>query len=190
MTSDGEVAGRLVGMVDRWWVTVPELSDAFQVEMLRSDPGRGLWWGNQAVGGAVRRAPDRWAATGRDAVSLPNTEAADELYPSPEAALIRARDAWRQRTVSLSDALGEDYWVEPRPVARVESLWLGRIHLGYVRIRSDGSVEAFTTNDELLVPHYPAGRQTFPTHHDGLLAVREAWRVHLRRILHITQQPR
>ncbi|OLT13238.1 hypothetical protein BJF79_20985 [Actinomadura sp. CNU-125] len=173
---------------DRWWVSLPVLSDAFQVEMVRGDGERGLWWGNQVVGRALRREHGRWAVVGRDDVPLPNGAGTGGRYPTAEAALVRARDAWRQRAVTVSDDLGEDYWVEPRPVAGVDSLWLGRIHLGYVRQSRDGAWEAFTTNDERLT--FDRGEDGFPTREQALLAVRGAWRTHLRRILRVTDRPR
>lgn len=171
-------------MPERWWVSVPELSDAFQVEMAQGDLVRGLWWGNQIVGRARRTSvqPVRWEALGRDDVPLPNDDQSDGLHSTAEAALVKARDAWRQRVVTVSERLGEDYWTEPRPAAGVESLWLGRIHLGYVRLSSDGTYEAFTTSDD------PIGRN-YPTREDSLLAVRGLWRAHLHRILRITQRP-
>ncbi|MBE1537070.1 hypothetical protein [Actinomadura algeriensis] len=201
-----EEYGQLVGTVDtpalaaricdamnarpeRWWVHVPVLSDAFQVEMLQDDDERGLWWGNQIVGHAVRREHGQWAATGRDGVPLPPGAALEVRHATAEAALIQARDAWRQRDVHVSHDLGEDYWIEPRAAAGVDSLWLGRIHLGYVRPCPDGTYEAFTTNNEQLEPDHSDGRRNFPTRDEGLLAVRGAWRTHLRRILRVTGQP-
>ncbi|WP_344940840.1 hypothetical protein [Actinomadura miaoliensis] len=164
------------------------MSDAFQVEMERRDCERGLWWGNQVVGRALRHAgePDRWAAVGRDEIPLPDhsAEGADRFYVSAEAALIRVRDAWRQRAVTVSEVFGEDYWIEPRHAAGVESLWLGRIHLGYIRPCTDGTYEAFTTNDDRIEPR-AVGTRTHPTREEGLLAVRGAWRTHLRRILRV-----
>jgi hypothetical protein len=169
-------------MPARWWVSDPVMSDAFQVEMVQGDDVRGLWWGNQAVGHALRHSPrhECWEAIGRDDLPLP-TETANALYPSADAALIRVRDAWRQRAVTISDVLGEDHWIEPRRARGVDSLWLGRIHLGYIR-PAVGEYEAYTTNDD------PVG--TYPDHDEALLAVRAAWRAHLRRILRITRQPR
>ncbi|MFV2178580.1 hypothetical protein ACFHW2_40160 [Actinomadura sp. LOL_016] len=166
---------------DRWWVHVPELSDAFQVEMTSGDPQRSLWWGNQVVGTAVRHlvTRDRWKATGRDDAPLPAPGTADTLYPTATAALIHARDAWRQRTVTVSHDLGEDYWIEPRTAASVDSL-LGRIHLGHIRPSNDGTCEAFTTNNERLA-HQP-GERIFPTRQEGLLALQAAWRTHLKRL--------
>ncbi|MEV5824199.1 hypothetical protein AB0L25_01335 [Spirillospora sp. NPDC052242] len=131
----------------------------------------------------------QWAAVGRDGVHLP-CGAPDGRYATAEAALIRARDAWRQRAVGVSHDLGEDYWIEPRAAAGVDSLWLGRIHLGYVRQCPDGTCEAFTTDDEQLEPVQLGGRKDFPTRAEGLLAVRAAWRAHLRRILRVAEQPR
>ncbi|RSN53241.1 hypothetical protein [Actinomadura sp. WAC 06369] len=175
---------------DRWWISVPELSDAFRVEMVQDDRERGLWWGNQVVGRAARQEDQHWAAVGRDGVPLPSDAAPDGRYPTAEAALIRARDAWRQRAVDVSHDLGEDYWIEPRAAAGVDSLWLGRIHLGHVHRHRDGTYEAFTTNGERLEPAQAGGPRNFPTRDEGLLAVRAAWRAHLRRILRAAGQPR
>jgi hypothetical protein len=124
-----------------------------------------------------------WSALGRDFVRLPNEAADNRLYANALEALTRARDSWRQRAVTISETLGEDYWIEPRPVLNLESLWLGRIHLGYVRPNPDGRWEAFTTDDD------PIGQRIYPTCQEGLLAVQGAWRTHLRRILRITRQP-
>ncbi|MFD0850873.1 hypothetical protein ACFQ07_01390 [Actinomadura adrarensis] len=173
-------------MPERWWVSVPEMSDAFQVEMVSGDSRRSIWWGNQAVGHATRRAtvPERWSAEGRDHVLLPNEAAKDLLYPSALDALVRTRDAWRRRTVTLSNVLGKDYWIEPRPALGLESLWLGRTHLGYIRPTSLETFEAFTTNDD------PIGQRTYPARDKALLAVQGAWRAHLNRVLRINRPHR
>ncbi|MFI0449021.1 hypothetical protein [Actinomadura sp. 6N118] len=172
-------------MPERWQITVPELSDAFQVEMRRDDSSRGLWWGNQEVGSAERCVGQRWAGIGRDGKSLPNEQADDGLFPDPDAALIRVRDDWRARPVRVSGVFGDDYWIEDRPLAGVASLWLGRIHLGYIRPKMNGMYTAFTTDDRPIHTQDTVNDNVYADQDRGLMAVQHAWRTHLRRILRL-----
>ncbi|MFP3961681.1 hypothetical protein SMC26_05075 [Actinomadura fulvescens] len=172
-------------MPERWRITVPALSDAFQVEMRKDDSTRGLWWGNQEVGIAERCAGDRWAASGRDGESLLNGQADDHLFADSDNALIRARDAWRARPVRVSEILSDDYWIEDRPLGGVTSLWLGRIHLGYVRPKMNGMYLAYTTDDKPIHTDDAVKYNVYADQDQGLKAVQHAWRTHLRRILRL-----
>ncbi|SEG82876.1 hypothetical protein SAMN04489712_115100 [Thermomonospora echinospora] len=182
--------------LDSWWLHVPRLSNAFQLQCFADDAVRRLWWGNQVVG-AIERHPvagERWFSLGRDGLRLipePDVEP-NGLYADPEAALLHARDAWRARDATVYDALGLDYWVEPRfrRGRGVESLWLGRTHLGLIQPAPGGTWSAFPTEDA------PAASEgaitdaaevtrdgTYPTRHAALRAVQHTWRAHLHRIL-------